>query len=462
MKLQFFGAVRSVTGSMHMLEVADQRVLLECGLFQGRRQEAAEKNRSLPLDAKTVTGCVLSHAHIDHSGNLPNLVKSGYGGQVFATSGTADLAKHLLLDSAFIQRKDADYMNERREPDGEAPVEPIYDKEDVEETNRRFELVEYKRGFEVAPGVRACFYDAGHILGSAVTVYELEEGGRTVRVGFTGDLGRPAAPILRDPQPIPRVDYLITESTYGDRSHEAVGTMKEKLCQVINDTVRRGGRVLIPAFSVGRTQNVVYYLSQLFHEGLLPEVPIFVDSPLSVEATKVYKDHPECYDAETRELMDRGDDVFGFELLKYVRSQDESKLLNERKEPCVIISASGMCEGGRVLHHLKHTVTRGENTILIVGFMAENTLGRRLVDKAREVRIYGKAHPVRARVQKMNGFSAHADRDELATWIKHVPGLRKVFVVHGEEQASLGLAAYLTSALKLQAHVPVPGEVVEL
>lgn len=461
MKLQFFGAVRSVTGSMHMLHVGDQRVLLECGLFQGKRSEAAQKNRSLPFDPKKVTGCVLSHAHIDHSGNLPNLVKNGYAGAIRATTATADMAKFMLLDSAYLQEKDADYLNEKRDP-GQPAIEPIYAKEDAEETNRRFSPVSYKEWFEVAPGVRAAFYDAGHILGSAVTVYEAEEGGRKVRIGFTGDLGRPASPILRDPQHIPAVDYLITESTYGNRIHEGVARMKERLCEVVGATVQRGGRVIIPAFSVGRTQNIVYYLSQLYHEGALPNVPIFVDSPMSVEATKAYKAHPECYDSETRELLERGDDVFGFHLLKYCRTQEESKQLNERKEPCVIISASGMCEGGRVLHHLKHSVSGQKNTILIVGFQAENTLGRRLVEKARTVRIYGKEHDVKARVETMNGFSAHADRDELSTYIKAVPGVKKVFVVHGEEDASMALAAYIEQQLKLKAYVPSPGETVDL
>jgi metallo-beta-lactamase family protein len=462
-KLQFFGAVRSVTGSMHMIHAGKERVLLECGLYQGKRREAEQKNRNLPFDPKKVTGCVLSHAHIDHSGNLPNLVKNGYAGRIHATDATVDLAKVMLMDSAFLQQKDADYLNEKRDRrDDGPPVEPIYTKQDAEETNRRFEPVKYKEWFDAAPGVRAAFYDAGHILGSAVTVYELEEGGRKVRVAFTGDLGRPAAPILRDPQRIPEVDYLITESTYGNRVHEGISRMKERLCEVVSATVKRGGRVLIPAFSVGRTQNIVYYLSQLYHEGALPQVPVFVDSPLSVEATKAYKAHPECYDAETQELMARGDDVFGFNMLKYCRTQEESKELNTRREPCVVISASGMCEGGRILHHLKQSVPRQQDSILIVGFMAENTLGRRLVEKERTVRIYGKEYDLRARVETMNGFSAHADKDELSTYIKLVPGLKKVFVVHGEEEASLSLAAYIETKLKLQAHVPSPGEAVEL
>ncbi len=461
MKVEFHGAVRSVTGSMHVLEAAGSRVLLECGLYQGKRKEAERRNRNLPVDPTKLAGCVLSHAHIDHSGNLPNLVRNGYAGRIHATSGTADLAKALLRDSAYLHERDIEYLNEKRAKQGEPPLEPMYTQADVEETTRRFEVVGYQERFEAAPGVRARFFDAGHILGSAVTVYELEEAGRTVRVGFTGDLGRPAQPILRDPAHIPAVDYLITESTYGNRLHEGVANMKERLREIIGQTAARGGRVVIPAFSVGRTQNIVYFLSELFHEGDLPRVPVFVDSPLAIDATKIYRDHPECYDQETKEAIARGESVFGFDLLRYTRSKDESMALNSFKEACVIVSASGMCEGGRVLHHLKHSVGDADNTILFVGFQAADTLGRRMLEGARTVRIYGKDHPLRARVEKMNGFSAHADRDELSAWIKNVPGLKAVFVVHGEEDASMALAAHL-ARMKIKAHVPMPGEAVEL
>lgn len=461
MKIRFQGAVRSVTGSMHLLEVGDRKLLLECGLYQGKRAEAALRNRHLPFDPKGVSGCVLSHAHIDHSGNLPNLIRGGYAGRIHATSGTVDLAKVLLADSAQIQQKDVEYLNERR-AEGEPLLEPLYGQAEVKETNARFKSVEYRAMFEPMPGVRAWFYDAGHILGSAVTVYEVDDGPRKVRIAFTGDLGRPAQPILRDPQHIPAVDYLITESTYGDRVHEGLVTMKEHLRSVVQETVERGGRVVIPAFSVGRTQNVVYYLSQLFHEGALPRVKIFIDSPMSADATQAYKDHPECYDDETRELMARGDDVFGFQGLTYARSQEESKAINAYDRPCIIISASGMCEAGRILHHLKHSIGKAENTVLIVGFQAEHTLGRKLLDKARAVRIYGREYPVRCRVEKMNGCSAHADKDELSAYIKNVPGLKGVFVVHGEEAASLELAAHLTSKAKLKAHVPTLGEAVDV
>lgn len=460
MRLTFLGAARSVTGSMHLLEANGHRVLLECGLFQGKRSEARERNRHVPVAADQIDVVSLSHAHIDHSGNLPNLVRAGYKGRIKVTPATADLAKVLLLDSAYLQEKDAEFLNRHRKPN-EAEVIPIYTRQDAEETNTRFDGVPYHEPQTLVPGVRATYYDAGHILGSAATVFEIEEGGRTVRLGFTGDLGRPRHPILRDPQPLPRLDYLITESTYGDRVHEATEGLKNKLREVVQTTFQRGGRLIIPAFSVGRTQNLVYYLAQLFAEGALPRVKIFVDSPLAIDATHAYRDHPECYDAETRHMLEQGTAVFGFDQLTYTRSSEESKALNTLKGPCVVIAASGMCEGGRILHHLKHGVGDPDNTVLIVGFQAMHTLGRRLIDKVPSVRIYGEERRVRCRVEKINGFSAHADRDELATYIKHIPGLEQVFVVHGEEEPSLKFASYLES-LKIKASVPRQGESVEL
>lgn len=461
MELRFYGAVRSVTGSMHMLARGDTQVLLECGLYQGKRKEAIQRNKHFPFDPARLSTCVLSHAHIDHSGNLPNLVKQGYKGPIWATPATADLARALLEDSAYIQERDAEFLNRKAERRGEAPVEPLYSREDAREASSRFRTVDYGQPLELAPGVRASFYDAGHILGSAVTVYEVDGGGRTLRVGFTGDLGRPHHPILRDPQRLPRIDYLITESTYGNRLHEAIESMKERLHRIVHDTVERGGRLIIPAFSVGRTQNLVYYLAELFHEGRLPPVKVFVDSPLAIEATHVYRDHPECYDRETLEMLANDVNPFGFGLLTYTRSQEESMALNTLREPCIVIAASGMCEGGRILHHLKHGVGDPDNTVLIVGFQAQDTLGRKLVEGAPKVRIYGEEHRVRCHVETMNGLSAHADRDELSAYIKNIPGLQKVFVVHGEEEASLGFAAYLMR-MKIPAYVPTPGEKVEL
>lgn len=460
MRIQFCGGVRSVTGSMHVLEVGERRILLECGLYQGRRSEARKRNKELPFDASRIDHTVLSHAHIDHSGNLPNLVKSGYRGRITATEATADLARVLLRDSAHIAEKDAEYLNRDLEP-GQPPVEPLYTQADADEAASRFDTVRYHEVKEIAPGVRMTCYDAGHILGSAVTLYELEENGRTVRLGFTGDLGRPHHPILRDPELLPRIDYLITESTYGNRTHEAAESMKEKLFTVVNQTFDAGGRLVIPAFSVGRTQNLLYYMAELFQEGRMPKVPIFVDSPLAIDATKAYREHPECYDAETKELLEAGGSVFGFDLVTYTRTTQQSKELNARKGPCIVISASGMCEGGRILHHLKHSIEEPRNTILIVGFQAEHTLGRRILERHSTVTIYGRKYNLGARVMKMNGFSAHADRDELATYVKHIPGLKSVFVVHGEESASLAFAAHLES-MGIRAHVPSPLEYVEL
>ncbi len=467
MQLQFFGAVRSVTGSMHVLTVGGKQVLLECGLYQGRRDESKKRNRHLPFDPAKVDAATLSHAHIDHSGNLPNLVKNGYDGRIWATPATIDLARVLLKDSAFIQQRDAEYLNKKikrknKGSDAKAPlVEPIYTAQDAEEAGSRFESLPYRTAQEIAPGVRLTFYDAGHILGSAVAVYECQEQGRTVRVGFTGDLGRPHHPILRDPQVLPRIDYLITESTYGNRLHESAESMKDRLQAVVQSTFEDGGRVIIPAFSVGRTQNLLYYLAQLFHEGALPRVRIFVDSPLAINATEAYRAHPECYDAETRDMLEHSGSVFGFELVTYTRSTEESMQINTYQDPCIVISASGMCEGGRILHHLKHGITKPENTVLIVGYQAEHTLGRRLIDRAPKLRIYGREYRLRARVQKMNGFSAHGDRDEMATYIKHIPGLRKVFVVHGEEDASMAFASYLMQ-MGIKAHVPTFKEAIEL
>jgi metallo-beta-lactamase family protein len=472
MRIHFHGAARSVTGSMHILEVGDQRVLLECGMYQGKRKEATKRNRELPFDPKGIHAATLSHAHIDHSGNLPNLVKNGYGGSILATSGTADVARVLLRDSAMIQARDAEYLNRKIDkknkkhkgkPKGKKhePVEPIYTIDDAIETGNRFQEVPYHEAVEVAPGVRLTFHDAGHILGSAVSLYELTEGDRTIRLGFTGDLGRPRQPILRDPEALPAIDYLITESTYGDRVHDSDESMKDQLHRIMAETIERGGRLVIPAFSVGRTQNLVYYLAELFHEGRLQPIKIFVDSPLAVNATKAYRDHPECFDLETQAMLESGQNPFGFELLTYTRSREESMEINSYDKPCVVISASGMCEGGRILHHLKRGVSQVENTLLIVGYQAEHTLGRRILDGEEVVPILGKDFKVRCQVKKMNGLSAHADREEMSTYIKHIPGLKQVFVVHGEETASLAFAEHL-EGLGLKAHVPTLGESVEL
>ncbi len=471
MKIHFLGAARCVTGSMHVLEVGGKRVVLDCGLNQGRRSESYQKNSQLSPVAVGADAVVLSHAHIDPSGNLPTLVSRGFKGSIHATPATVDLCGHLLRDSAKIQAQDVQYLNERskkarmKDPfskQGE-PVPALYEMDDVEETIRRFRPAEYRKAFEVVPGVRASFYDAGHILGSAIAVLELEEGKRKVRIGFTGDLGRSGQPILQDPQRPPwSFDYLITESTYGDRVHEAIPRLKQKLKEIVTLAFDQGGRVIIPAFAVGRTQNVVYYLNELFVAGELPRVPIFVDSPLSVNATEAYRGHSECFDEETMRILASDGDPFGFKLLTYVRSADESKALNARTGPMVIIASSGMCDAGRILHHLKQALPKPENVVLIVGYQAEHTLGRRLIDRHPKVRIHGEDVRVRCRVEKINGFSAHADREEISCYVKNLEGLRGCFVVHGEEKSSLSLAGRLAELQISGVHVPVPGEVVEL
>lgn len=468
MHLEFWGAVRTVTGSMHLLEVHGSRILLDCGLFQGKRQEAYQRNREFPFDVPSVDALVLSHAHMDHAGNIPSLVKQGYQGPVYATLATYDLCGAMLQDSAHIQTADAAYVNKKRAHRGEPPVEPLYGLQDALACLRHFVSVAYGRPVPVAPGVLLTFYDAGHILGSALTVLDIEQGGRRTRLLFTGDLGRKNLPILRDPQVVPEVDILITESTYGNREHETPEEAETCLREVVRRTYRRGGKVIIPAFAVGRTQEVVYALHRLTEAHAIPPLPIYVDSPLATNVTEIFRLHPECYDEETVGFMwvDGHRDPFGFSRLTYVRDVEESKRLNALREPAVIISASGMCEAGRILHHLKHNVEDPRNTVLFVGFQAENTLGRYLVDGRKEVRIFGEEYTVRAEVESVDGYSAHADREELRNYIQrlldHGGRLEHVFVVHGDEENAQALAQALAEMPVGSVHVPVRGEAFEV
>lgn len=465
MRLQFWGAVRTVTGSLHLLEVQGHRILLDCGLFQGKRQEAYQRNREFPFDIPSVDALVLSHAHIDHSGNIPSLVRAGFTGPIYATPATYDLCAAMLQDSAHIQAADAAYVNKKRARKGEPPVEPLYGPDDVVASLRHFVAVAYGRPVLIAPGVLLTFYDAGHILGSALVVLDIEERGRRTRLLFTGDLGRKNLPILRDPQVVPEVDLLITESTYGARDHGTPEEAEARLQEVVQRTYRRGGKVIIPAFAVGRTQEVVYALHRLTEARAIPPLPIYVDSPLATNVTEIFRLHPECYDEETARFMwvDGHRDPFGFSRLTYVRDMEESKRLNTLREPAVIISASGMCEAGRILHHLKHNVEDPRNTVLFVGFQAENTLGRYLVDGHKEVKIFGEQHTVRAEVESIDGYSAHADREELLHYVRNLLDrggrLEHVFVVHGDEENSLALARALAGMPVGSVYVPVRGEV---
>ncbi len=464
MEIQFFGGARSVTGTMHVLIVRGKKILLDCGLYQGKRDEAFERNRQLPFDAASIDAMVLSHAHIDHSGNIPQLVKLGFTGNIACTHATRDLCSIMLQDSGYIQEKDAEYVNKRRARKGEKPVEPLYTARDAVKAMNQFFSVGYERKVQIADGVSVTFYDAGHILGAAVSVLDINDDGRPIRLVFSGDLGRPGQPILRDPAILTQADILFTESTYGGRFHDDFSTLNQKLAQVVNETVKRGGKIIVPAFSVGRTQEIVYALHQLTLSGEIPALPIFVDSPLSLNATEVFRAHPECYDEETADFLESNDDVFGWNRLRYIRTADESKKINEIKSPCIIISASGMCEAGRIQHHLRNNIEDERNTILVVGFMAENTLGRRLVEREPTVKIFGDEFTLAARVVKLNAFSAHADQDELVSWISHFnrEQLQHLYILHGEYDQSEALAHALGGLGLNEIAIPERGEWAEV
>lgn len=466
MKITFWGAARSVTGSMHLIEANGHRVLLDCGLFQGQRAESYARNLNFPFDPAGIDAVLLSHAHIDHSGNLPSLVRQGFRGVIWTTSATRDLAAAMLRDSAHVQEQDIAYLNKHRARRGEPPLAPIYTLEDAVRALPYFASFGYQRPFLVTPGIQATFLDAGHILGSALTLLEITEDGRTRRLLFSGDIGRRGLAILRDPTPAPAADYVIMESTYGARRHETPDEARAILRQVINDTYRRHGKVIIPAFAVGRTQELVYALHQLTLERKIPNLPIFVDSPLAVNVTEIFRLHPEYYDEETQEFLAHNDrqDPFGFSRLRYIREVEDSKELNFLRDPAVIISASGMCEAGRILHHLKNNIGDPANTILFVGFQAEQTLGRRLVDGARKVRIYGEEYEVRAHIARIDGYSAHADREELLEWARPAiaAGPPHFFLVHGELEAMQSLAGALQQAGAATIDLPERGQSVEL
>ena len=465
MKIRFFGAVRTVTGTMHMLQINQRNVLLDCGLFQGRRKEAEERNRHLPFQASNVDSLILSHAHIDHSGNIPSLVHNGFNGNIFSTFATRDLCQTMLLDSAHIQELDAKFVNKSQQRRGELPVRPIYNAADVIDAMRHFVGHAYDRPFFVTNGVKAKFLNAGHILGSAQIEIEAEEDGLTNLVVFSGDLGRRNLPILRDPEPIQEADYLILESTYGGRLHDPIEQANEKLAKVIHDTVARGGKIIVPAFSVGRTQELVYSLHKLLDEGKIPEIPIFVDSPLSTNVTEIFRLHSDLFDQETIELFIKNDeDPFGFSLLKYVRDLEESKKLNNIDKPCIIISASGMCEAGRILHHLRNNIENPRNTILIVGFMAANTLGKKLVDRWDKVRIFGEEYNRRAEVVVLNTFSAHADRNDLLQYVNHFnrERMKGIFCVHGDDDQTFALVDGIKGLGFRQVFAPELGEEFDL
>ncbi len=463
MEITFWGAARSVTGSQHLIHANGKSVLLDCGLFQGHRAEALERNRNLPFDAAGIDALVLSHAHIDHCGNIPTLVKSGFRGDIHCTMATSDLVSIMLRDSAHINSKDVAYVNKKHRRKGLPPVEPLYTVEEAEHALDYLVAHKYNRWFPVTKGVQAILLDAGHILGSAITILSINENGQTVRLGFTGDLGRKDLPILRDPTVVRDLDYLITESTYGNRLHEDINRVEEELAETVMETYSRGGKLIVPAFAVERTQEVIYTLHRLRMAGRIPPLPIYVDSPLAIDATEIFRLHPECFDEETNEFLLREQDPFGFRGLHYTRNVEDSKELNEMDGPMIIISASGMCEAGRILHHLKNNIEDPRNTVLIVSFQAEHTLGRRIAEKRERVRIFGDEYRLRAQVKVIDAFSAHADRDELLWWVGRAKsGLKGIFVVHGEEDQSLALADAIEDRRIPDVMVPHRGDRVSL
>ncbi len=447
--LTSFGAAEEVTGSRHVLETEQVKILVDCGLFQGRREEAHEKNRRFPFNPSSLAASVNTHGHLDHCGTYPLLVKEGFAGDILSTPATRDIASLVMMDSARIQAYDARFLDKQQSRDPKPwrkVFPPLYDEEDVQAALHQYVTVAYHRSYPLAPGVVITLYDAGHILGSSLVHMEVHSEGKVLSVGFTGDLGRKGLPILRDPEALPPLDYLVCESTYGDRLHDDIEFAEEELAQVVRNTVEAGGRVLIPAFAVERTQELIYCLHRLHDAGRIPPVPVYVDSPMAVSATAIFRAHPECYDRETVEaFLDHNESPFSFGSLSYITDVEASKALNSRKGPCVIIATSGMCEAGRILHHLLHGLSDPRNTVLIVGFMAQNTLGRALADKKPEVRIFGERHPVRARVKILNAFSAHADYREIGDWVlaQDRRRLKGVFLVHGEPSAQEALARHL-------------------
>lgn len=470
-RLHFWGAAQTVTGSSHHLECAGQNVLLDCGLFQGHRQQGREWNAQPALPPDQLNAVVLSHAHIDHSGDLPLLVKQGYRGPIYTTPATTDLCEQMLKDSAYIQESDAEFVNKwvrRRRTLGVAPgngeVTPLYTQEDAAQAMQQFKQVKLHTpqllaGSTTEAGFTSTTYEAGHMLGSTSVLIEAREKGKTTRLLFSGDVGRKNLPIINDPETPPAAEYLIMESTYGNRLHQPIGPVKKKLANLVNRTIGRGGHIVMPAFAVGRTQQVVMLLHELIDAKTIPDIPIFVDSPLAVNVTDVFRKHEEEWDDGPRAFADLDKDPFGWKRLHYTRSVEESKALNGLRIPFIVISASGMCEAGRVLHHLKNSIEDPRNLVLITGFQAENTLGRAIVERKPEVKIFGQPMRLRAEVDSIGELSGHADQRELLEWMQPVvPTLKQVFLVHGEPDAQQTLKAEIEKLYKLDVVCPKRGD----
>lgn len=456
MKISFLGAAKNVTGSKHLLEVNGKKILLDCGMFQGHHKEADEWNRTLLVDPKTIDAIILSHAHIDHSGLLPYYYKNGFKGPIWSTLATRDLCVSMLSDSAFIQEKDAEYISKKLKNKGMDIIPPLYTTDDVPPTIKLFRGINYYQTIEMYPGIKFTFHDAGHILGSAFVVIDIVENGESKRLTFSGDIGRMGLPIIRDTDFIDSSDYVISESTYGDRLHTPIANSGKELGDAINDAIKRGGHVIIPSFSVGRTQELIYELHKLVDAKDIPAgLDVIVDSPLSCNITNVFQMHPECYDDEIyKEFIHNHQNPFGFKDYKCISEVEESKALNDRSDSFVLISASGMCDGGRIIHHLRNGIEDPKNTVLFVGYQAEGTLGRRILDGENPVSIFNEDKKVNAKIVRLDAFSAHGDYNELLNWTASMKGIKKIFLVHGEEK--------VMDNYKIKLNERIPGVPVEI
>jgi metallo-beta-lactamase family protein len=464
MQFTSHGAARTTTGSRHLIEINGKRILLDCGLAEGRRESSRRKNESFPFDPKTLDAVILSHAHIDHSGNLPNLCQHGYDGNIYCTFATRDLCALMLQDSAKVQVSDMNFLNRRRAKQGLPPVLPLYGAKEVEKCMTQFVTLNYHRPFPVCDGITARFIDAGHMLGSAQVILEVRGEHKTRRLLFSGDIGQSRNSILRDPEIATDIDIVVMESTYGSREHDHIASANDELCRLIQEGLARGGKIIIPSFAVGRAQTILYALHQLRDQGCLPKTPIYVDSPLSINATEVFRLHPECFNAELNDYLHTKHDPFGWADVNYVRDVEQSKHLNEVPGPMIIISASGMCEAGRILHHLRNNISDPRNTILFVGHCGEHTLGHKILRGDAEINIFAEPFAVKAAVRRIDAFSGHADRTELLRYAHNVTGPKHHFIiVHGEENEGLALQSGLQ---KQHPHaeviLPIDGQPVPL
>lgn len=461
-KLEFCGGVRTVTGSMHLLSIGKEYVLIDSGLFHGHREDFYKINSYFPFNPALVDAVVISHSHIDHCGNLPNLVKRGFRGKIFVTKPTRDLSKLMLLDSAKIQEEDIKFVNKINARRGLPLRQSLYTIEDAKKCLRKIRAVDYRKNFKLTENIHCVFHNSGHILGSAIPFFKINSGAQTITVAYAVDLGRKLTPLLENPEILDGVDYLVIESTYGGRVHEEVDAAKIKLADSINRTILRGGKIIIPSFALERTQQIVYYLLRLIKEKKIKQVPIYVDSPLACDITDVFINNSDSFDSKTKDLLARNSDIFGINLINYIRKTEHSKALNFDKRPMIIISTSGMCESGRVLHHLRNNIGDGRNMVLVIGYMAKNTLGKRLVEKRKRVKIFGESFELKAEVEVINAFSAHADKNELADYVLQTKGrLKKIFIVHGDMDQSEALALNLRNN-GLTAHIPKKFEIATL